>query len=158
MTTRTTSLLLLVGALLVGAAIGALATGALMNNRLDELAALRMEGGVQAFLERGIQPVDQAQREQIRQVIEGVEHEQMALRREMVHRHRDLFDSLRAELDVILTDEQKDQLRAMIRRERDEFRQRRARGIGPPPFGPDPDGRGGEWRLRKPAADSTNHP
>ncbi|MDZ4698786.1 MAG: hypothetical protein SH809_03675 [Rhodothermales bacterium] len=134
MTSRSTSLLIVLGTLVVGIAIGALATGAIMNNRLDELEALRMQGGVQSFLERGIQPVDDAQRERIRQAIEGVESRQMELRRRMFQEHRILFDSLRAELDVILTDDQKEQLSTMMTREREQFKQRRGRGDGPPPF------------------------
>ncbi|MEZ4700225.1 MAG: hypothetical protein R2834_07850 [Rhodothermales bacterium] len=137
MTTRTTSILIILGTLVVGMAIGALATSAIMNNRLDELEALRMEGGVQAFLERGIQPTDDAQRERIRQAIEHVEFRQMVLRRDMFQQHRVLFDSLRAELDTILTDEQKSQLRDMMAREREEFRRRRGKGDMPPPYAPD---------------------
>jgi hypothetical protein len=137
MTTRSTSILIVLGTLLVGIAIGALATGAIMNNRLDELEALRMQGGVQSFLERGIQPVDDAQRERIREVIEGAGSRQMELRRTMFQQHRILFDSLREELDVILTDDQKEELRVMMMREREQFRERRGRGDGPPPFPPE---------------------
>lgn len=143
MTSRTTSVLIILGTLLVGITIGAMATGALMNHRLDELEALRMQGGVQSYLKKGIQPTDPTQAERIQAAIEHVESRQLALRREMFSRHRVLFDSLRTELDLILTDAQKEQIRAMLARERDEFRQRRGRGDGPPPFAPD-----GDFRRR----------
>lgn len=163
MTSRSTSILIVLGTLVVGIAIGALATGAIMNNRLDELEALRMQGGVQSFLQRGIEPVDDAQRERIRAAIEGVESRQMELRRSMFQQHRILFDSLRAELDVILTDDQKDQLRAMMTREREQFKQRRGRGDGVSPFPDEGRRRGDRHRDGEPhrgdrGADSTKTP
>ena len=118
MNARTTSFLVILGTLLVGIMIGALATGAIVNQRVEALQALRMEGGFMKMLERQIEPVDDKQKGEIRAVLKEAARRQTELRRDMISEHRALFNDLRSELDEILTPEQRERLRSLAERER----------------------------------------
>jgi len=144
------SAFIIVATLLVGVVIGALATSAIMHSRLEQLQALRMRGGIERFLERVISPVDDDQRAQIADIIEDFAGQQTALRQHVFEQQGAIFDSMRVALDEILTNEQRENLRAWFGRER--FRRR---GSGPPferrELGP-PDFR----RRRGPGSDTLN--
>lgn len=130
--------------LLVGVLIGALATGAILNQRVEELQALRRQGGVVRFMERIIEPTDARQRAELRAVLDEFASRQMEIRQATFEEHRALFNTLREELDEILTPEQKQDLRAWMDRES----RRGPRFVGPPPFAqPREEGR---RRMRRP--------
>ena len=131
MQARTKSALFLFGALLVGGLIGALLTSAVINNRVEELQALRMRGGPGLFLERIIDPVDEAQREQIRAILSEQNERFIELRLYTAQKHLEFMDSTRQALSEVLTAEQQARLRKWA--EEDRLRGRR-RGMGPPPF------------------------
>lgn len=124
MNDRTKSALLLVATLAIGMVLGSLITGAVANRRLDDLADAR--GRMGAFFLRAIEPESEEQAEAIRAVLDGAAPRFREVfestREEMKH----LSDSVLAELDPILTVEQKQRLEERMR-----LRLRR------PPIGPD---------------------
>lgn len=127
MTVHVKSALLLFAALLLGAVMGALGAAALINNRVEQLQALRGPGAFAPFMERVIEPTDEAQREQIRAILEDAGQRQRQLRRSLHVQHRALMDSVRTELRQVLTPEQQARLDAWHR----EARPRGPRGDGP---------------------------
>ncbi len=118
MKARTKTALLLVATLDVGGLIGAVTTGAIVNNRLDQLRALRSRGGFTGMLERVIEPTDEAQRAQIRAVLEGSEARFSEALRECRGFHSAARDSMRADLDSVLTPAQQTRLDQWLSRDR----------------------------------------
>ena len=128
----TKSVLLLFATLLIGMVIGSLVTGALNSRRLDRLVEMRSARGMAYFLEEVVRPESPEQLEQIRAVLEAAGPlfaAEMAGSRE---RMRQLTDSVRAELEPLLTPEQRARLDERMRITR-----------GRMPFGP-PGARGPE--------------
>ena len=101
-----------------------------MNKRMETLQALREDPGFIFFIERVIEPTDEEQRNQIRLVLKEAAQERLELRRSMVDEHRQLFSEMRAELDKILTAEQKQRLRTWVEKEMS----RGGADRRPPPF------------------------
>lgn len=161
MTARTKSTLILIATLALGIVLGSLITGAAVNRRLDRIAEMRTARGMAFFLERAIQPESEEQREAIRAVLDDAAPAFTEVMRESRERMARLTDSLRAELEPLLSDEQKARLEEGMRMRR-----------GGPPFGapgdrpppgaepgrPGPDGhaRPREGRRRDPAPAPTD--
>ncbi len=145
MTAKTKSIAIIIGTLLVGVIIGSLATGAVFSQRVAELQALRNGNGMIPFLERIIEPTDEAQRKKIREVLEKSANQQMEIRRSIMLEHREIFEEMREELGQILTAEQKEDLQRWMERDR-----RQRRGLPQPEFM-----RPGESRLERAPFDST---
>lgn len=120
--------MIIVGTLVIGIAIGALSTGAILNQRVETLQALREDPGFMFFLERVIEPTDEAQREKIRVVLQEAAEKRKELRRSMIEEHRSLFVDIREELDQILTAEQKMKLRTFMEQEMKQRGRRREGG------------------------------
>ncbi len=101
--------------MLIGIVLGGVISGAIVNRRLQHLTELRRPGGFAFFLEHAIQPEDEEQAEAIHDVLERIGprfHEIL----ERSHREMEaLRDSVRAELDPILTAEQKERLETRTR-------------------------------------------
>ncbi len=160
MTAKTKSITIIIGTLVVGIIIGSLATGAIYSQRVAEFQALRNDTGLTMFLERAIQPTDEAQRKQIRAVLDAAAQQQMELRRSSLLEHRQIMEDLREAMSDLLTDEQKQDLRRFMENER-----LRRPGLPPPEFmrRPDdprfrrlqPDSLGRRFPRRRFQADST---
>ena len=120
--------MLLFATLLVGVLIGGFGASALHNKRMEEIrTTFDRRGGISDMFEEVIQPTDDAQRTQIRAVLEQTEARFRAGRREC----RDLFmasrDSMRADLNALLTPAQQARLEKWLERDRDPFRGRGGR-------------------------------
>lgn len=124
MKAQTKSALLLLATLAVGLLIGAVATGTIVNNRMDQLKALRERGGFAARIEAVIQPQSEAQRQAIHDVLLRSQERFDALRRAYYQNLRAGRDSMRAELDSLLTPDQQARLDAWFAR---DHRMRRGR-------------------------------
>ena len=131
MKARTKSALLLIATLVVGVLVGAVTTGSIVNNRLDELKAMRSRGGFTGMLERVIEPTNEAQRAQIRAALEGSEARFSEALRECRGFHSAARDSMRADLDSILTPAQQTRLDQWLSRDRKSRNGRRARKGNP---------------------------
>jgi len=131
MKARTKSALLLIATLVVGLLVGAVTTGSIVNLRRDELKAMRSPGGLTGMLERVIEPTDEAQRAQIRAVLEGSEARFSEALRECRGFHSAARDSMRADLDSVLTPAQQNRLDQWLSRDRKSRNGRRGRNGKP---------------------------
>jgi prophage DNA circulation protein len=127
MSPRTKSILLLVAVFAIGGLVGALIQARMAEQRIEQIASHRSERGFVRFMERGIEPVDDAQAEQIRSILRtssGRMAEQARTNRQSI---RAIVDSTRAELNQVLTPEQQQALREHVEQSRPMLR----RGDGP---------------------------
>lgn len=116
--------------LLIGILIGSLLTGALARYRVSRFVSMREPGRMVAHLERMIEP-DASQREAVREIL-AKHAERFAEIGSQFHAEMSaLRDSLKKDLDPILTEEQK----ARLEREPRPPRGKRRGGRRPgPPF------------------------
>jgi hypothetical protein len=101
------------------------------------------------MIEDVIRPTDEAQRQKITRALDSMESRLSRLRQYTIERHSALFDSLRAELDSILTPEQRERLEEWETSDRGPRGGPHRPGGGPhppPPFGDPHGGRPGEGR------------
>lgn len=143
MTTRTKTTLIIIGTLLLGMLLGALLTGAVVRHRLGQLNDLRTPRGFSRVLEETIQPANAAQREELQAALQQGGRRLVRLRRQHRQETRALVDSLRAEIEPLLTPEQQKRLDERL----GAFRER----IPPPPS---PQRRGPQRPSRPPAPDT----
>lgn len=137
MNAKTKSIAIIIGTLLVGIIIGSLATGAIFSSRVAEIQALRQENGMSRFLERMIEPTDEAQLAEIQAVLQATERRHMEIRRSVANEHRDVLVDMKNALDEILNEDQKAALSQRVEKER-KRRKGFMRGEGPPRFGGPP--------------------
>ncbi len=131
MNTKVKIALIIIVTLMIGIVLGAMLNRAFIRYRIQKAFADRNPEGMVSFMERIIQPTPD-QREQIREILENHRKKSSDLREKFMMEMQAEFESLEAELDLILTPEQKRRLRRR-------------------PFGPLPDPRGfpdrpGPWR------------
>ncbi len=106
MTARTKSILLLLGTLLIGMLLGVFIHSRMVEDRIERLTSLRSQAGFVQFVDKMIEPTDDAQREAIRTVLEDaaaaldVHHAENRVALE------EIMGSFRASLDSLLTEEQ----------------------------------------------------
>ncbi|AEN72285.1 hypothetical protein Rhom172_0338 [Rhodothermus marinus SG0.5JP17-172] len=133
-------MLLLLITLVLGVGLGMLLHAQLVRHRWERLVVLRSPQGFMHRLEEAIGPVDETQRQQI-QAILARGSARMARHMAQVRREtRALLDSLRAELDAVLTPEQRIRLERFLEEMRRFPPPRRRQGddslppLPPPPF------------------------
>ncbi|NNC65664.1 MAG: hypothetical protein HKN84_12830, partial [Gammaproteobacteria bacterium] len=110
MSPKTKSTLLLLATLVIGLVLGALINGYFVRQRLDRIGGLMNPGGFGEHIEAIIQPTNDEQREAIRKVLDSASPQALAVMRESRQRMRALNDSVKAELENILTEEQMERL------------------------------------------------
>ncbi|NBB72968.1 MAG: hypothetical protein GVY35_04735 [Bacteroidetes bacterium] len=115
MTLQTKSALLLGGALVTGVLLGALIVGAFVSQRVDRLDALREPTRLTRFMEDAIEPTSPAQRDSIRTVLRYRARQTAAILQDTRRDLRAVQDSLRADLQPLLSDEQLSRLRERMR-------------------------------------------
>ena len=149
MTASTKSALMLFSTLLIGMLLGSLITGAVNNRRMHSLAEMRSARGLAYYLENVVEPESAEQREAIRAVLDEAAPKFSEIMLRSREQMRALTDSVLAELDPLLTDEQRARLEERMRigprgapggpRPEDDRRRRRPRPEGnrdsgaPPP-------------------------
>ncbi|TDI85776.1 MAG: hypothetical protein E2O79_01130 [Caldithrix sp.] len=113
MTTKTKSALILLGVLTMGVAIGALGSGTLHQQRKQRFERMPPHERFFLFMERVLDPSEE-QRDDVERIIE-TRSEQL---RELHETHQTgviaIYDSLRADLQILLTDEQKKRFEEQI--------------------------------------------
>lgn len=107
---RTKSILILVSTLLVGVLLGAVLNAWLAQDRLERLHAMRSADGFERMVERRVQPVSDEQAAQLSTVMEEWAPRMAQQRRAHRREARALMDSLRADLQPILSEEQMQRL------------------------------------------------
>jgi hypothetical protein len=120
MHTKVKIALIIIVTLAIGIVFGAMLNRALMRHRIQRAFADRNPRGMVSFIERNIRPTPD-QREEIRAILEKHRKKTADMREKFMMDMRAEFESLEAELDPILTPEQKERLK---RRFRDPWRDR----------------------------------
>ena len=115
MTASTKSALMLFSTLLIGMLLGSLITGAVNNRRMRSLAEMRSARGLAYYLEDVVEPESAEQREAIRAVLDEAAPKFSEVMLESREQMRALTDSVLAELDPLLTEEQRARLEERMR-------------------------------------------
>lgn len=136
MTARTKSTLVLVATLLIGMVLGALLFGAVQRQRFQNALRLVRPDRFVASVEQVIRPVDEAQRQAVRQVLADFDGQMRRGRVEMARRMGTELDSLQSLLSPLLDEGQAARLREHLRRHRGALRRPKPGGPGPPPWRP----------------------
>jgi vacuolar-type H+-ATPase subunit H len=132
---RLKSAAILAVTLVIGMVLGGLITARIVQQRFDQIAALRSERGFHRFIERAIEYESPEQREQVREVIDRMSGRMFEHLRSSRSEATEILDSARAELSEILSAEQMEQLEKRLRRRRMGGPPMRGRR-GPPVDGP----------------------
>lgn len=106
MTPKVKSSILLISTLIIGMLLGALVNARVAEQRVQQIESLRSQRGFVQYLERGIKPVDDQQRAEIRTVLQRTQERMGLHMRQSRQEVRAILDSMRTELDTVLTDEQ----------------------------------------------------
>jgi uncharacterized membrane-anchored protein YhcB (DUF1043 family) len=126
--------LIIIVTLVIGIVLGAMLNRAIMRHRIQRAFADRNPVGMVSFMERNIQPAEE-QREQIRDILEKHRKKSAEMREKFMMDMKAEFESLEAELDPILTPEQKNRLKRRLRgpwRDPRRFPDRRGPRMKPP--------------------------
>jgi len=114
MNTKVKIALIIIVTLVIGIVLGAMLNRAFMRFRIQRAFADRNPMGMISFIEKDIRPTPD-QREKIREVLEKHRKKSLDLREKFMMEMRAEFESLEAELDPILTPEQKNRLKRRFR-------------------------------------------
>ncbi len=122
--------LLLVGTLCLGIALGVLGSGAMQDRRMARVNDIRRPGGFVAHVQRVIAPTSDEQWARIRPLVEAADHANGERRRSHDAAMRTALDTLKAQLDPLLDEAQRERLArfAPNRRGQPPFGGRGARG------------------------------
>ncbi len=102
--------LLLGVTLLLGIAIGVLSGGALQERRLARMNDMRRPGGFTAHVQDVIQPTSDSQWARIRPIVEAAAMQNVGMRRMHDSVMRATLDTLRAQLNPMLDERQRERL------------------------------------------------
>ena len=128
MKAQSKSAFIIVATLVVGILVGALATSAVMNNRMEELNALRSKGGFSENFLGVVQPENEVQRAQIKAILENADNQMEEARLTMYREIRAVTDSMRQRIALLLTPEQQARVDEWQEAQRRQWRERGDRG------------------------------
>ena len=106
--------LLLVVTLLLGIAIGVLSGGALQDRRLARVNDMRRPGGFTEHVHDVIEPTSDSQWARIRPIVEAAALQNAGMRRMHDSAMRATLDSLRAHINPLLDDRQRERLARFV--------------------------------------------
>jgi hypothetical protein len=109
MKTGTKTILIILITLIIGMIIGALVTGVFARHRVRRFRSMREPGHLVARIERIIGP-DESQREAVREILREHSEQFLEIHSQFEGEMLALRDSLKKDLDPLLTDEQKARL------------------------------------------------
>lgn len=124
---------ILIGTLLLGGVLGALLLGSIRGEREAAREEIGRPGGGARHIERIIQPRDGEQRRAVMQVLRKWRERHRAVLEETHRQLREGFDSMKAELEPILDEDQRERLEQEAERLRRHPPPHRPRGMGRPP-------------------------
>lgn len=134
MNTKAKVALIIIVTLVIGIVLGAMLNRAFLRNRIQRAFADRNPTGMVSFIERNIRPTPE-QREQIREILEKHRKKSVEMREKFMMDMQAEFESMEAELDPILTPEQKNRLKRRLHgtwKDRGRFLDRRGPRRKPP--------------------------
>jgi hypothetical protein len=114
MTPSVRAWLLLGVTFLLGISIGVLGAGALQERRVARVNEIRRPGGFVEHVQSVIQPASDSQWQQIRPYIEATATQNMSMRRMHDSSMRATLDTLRARLNPMLDDRQRERLARFV--------------------------------------------
>ena len=126
MKTKLKSTVIIGSTLIIGIILGFLLKSLVIESEFDRLKKLRDPQGFANALEEVIQPSDE-QKEKLMPILEGFQSEMERMRNKARKEMTQVMDSLRIELEQILTDEQFIKLQEYLEKD-----QKPLRGDGPP--------------------------
>jgi len=106
---ETKTVLIVLSTLIIGMIVGALITGAITRHRIGRFTSMREPGRLSTHVERIIDP-DESQREVVREILRKHSERFLEIHSQFEGEMLALRDSLKKDLDPILTDEQKERL------------------------------------------------
>ena len=115
---RTKSIALLIATLLLGVVLGAVMNAWWAHERFERLRRLRSPGGFEQMIERVVEPNAPEQRREIERVVSRSAQRLDSLRARHWRELRTVIDSMRTDLEPILTDEQEAALTRRFRMHR----------------------------------------
>ena len=121
---------ILIGTLLLGGVLGALLLGSIRGEREAAREEIGRPGGGARHIERIIQPRDAEQRRAVMQVLRKWRERHRAVLEETHRQLREGFDSMKAELEPILDEDQRERLEQEAERLRRHPPPHRPRGMG----------------------------
>ena len=123
MKTRIKSVFVLLATLAIGIAIGVMAWSAVHNMQLERTRSLRSRGALEDVIVGAIGPLASEKEVRIREIIGGVADELNDLFRQAYEARTHKLDSMRQQLNEILSDEEQAKLDAWSDRNRRSARQ-----------------------------------
>ncbi len=124
MSTKTKTLLIILGTLVIGVAIGALGSGVMRHNRLEKFERMDHSRRFLHAMENIIQP-DTEQKAEIESVMEKYSNQMVDIRERHQGEITTILDSMRNALDGLLTDEQKNRLQTHFEKSANRMMERR---------------------------------
>lgn len=124
MTTKSKTTFIILGTLIIGVLIGALASGMWRQKRMEKFGRMRPQQQFVETIENIIKP-DDAQRKAIEKVLEKHFEHVAKIREQHEQEMMASFDSLKQELNSLLTAEQQKRLEENLERSSHRFRDRR---------------------------------
>jgi hypothetical protein len=121
---RTKSIILLVATLLLGIVLGAVLNAWWARERFERLRRLRTPSGFEQIVIRTLEPESPEQRRRIEAVVGRAARRLDSLRTRHWGEVQATVDSMRVDLEPVLTDEQSEILTRRIRMHRNRFRGR----------------------------------
>jgi len=146
--------LIIILTLIIGIIFGALLSRAYLHHRIRRAFTMLNPNMFMTFLEHTINPTPE-QREQIRKIVREHAKTVAELQQNLREGMESSFESLRKELDSVLTPEQKERLEKMMRDRRPWPPPRRDRRLWPPRDRPFPEP---ERKLPPPEKKQNNSP
>ncbi len=113
MTTKTKTALIVLATLIIGIMIGALGSGAFRQQQEEKFERMPPDRRFFFFMKRVIQPTDQ-QREQFDRILAKYSEQISKLHEEHQNEMLALYDSMRTELQSILTEEQRSRVEDLL--------------------------------------------
>lgn len=133
MTTKTKMTFILLVTLLIGILLGIFVDRTIHRFRFQKrFAEFRQPQGISRILENLIRP-DESQYQAVRDILEKYSKKLHEQREKSFQQMEAIMDSLRSELDQVLTDEQKERLKNEMERVRQRRGHRPPPGAMPPP-------------------------
>jgi Spy/CpxP family protein refolding chaperone len=122
---------------ILGLAIGILLNRALLQKRIKDMLIMRASGRIVPQLEEIVKPENPEQWTLIREILDKYETKMAEIHLRFREEIEAAFKSLKADVDPLLTSEQKKRLEDMLPKP-PPFLKREPRGFGLPPGGPGP--------------------
>ncbi len=133
MTASVRAWVLLIVTLLLGIAIGLLSAGAMQERRFARVNDIRRPGGLIERVQEVIRPTSDSQWNVIRPIVEATAQQNISMRRVHDSAMRATIDTLKARLNPLLDDSQRERLARFAPDRRDGAAPRRGRDGRPGP-------------------------